>query len=443
MSDDKRVSGGVSATPTSWLSACSRGDVSCTKLALSLVSPQHSKNKELYDTLMDELTQLEAQHAKIPRPHVEPDGAFYNALIGVYTNIEKKCVAFLSELLKSEEANLTTDQMIDDVLKRLEVDLTKTEIAFRGRQTQWGQPSYDGTRSKSYLHNQYQFVSSQLYPIFLKYYLKRFAFNIPSVAMSKQLAAFDPHTIGTEISQNPSFSNVQRLAERAAFVEITKKRHQEVARINRELQQKYGGKYVAYVNENPQAQSHEYYYHEPGRSISTFDRPEITEQRIQHEQDELKAHLDSLLRTAVEKSGTFTTSSYYLMIDVRYSGEFVGGFGYRIILPFTQRTYPTTFSHIIRIMKENYGESFVQPTFKNKKATRPIFFVNNVRFKGYDATYTFNPGDLIEMKYPLFEKWQPQEVLSKGGKRKKRRTYKIVKTHKKRFHKSSKRIKQT
>ena len=58
--------------------------------------------------------------------------------------------------------------------------------------------------------------------------------------------------------------------------------------------------------------------------------------------------LDSLLVTAVENSNTLRTTSYYLMIDVRYSGVFVGGFGYRIILPFTRDTYPKTFSDIIQ-----------------------------------------------------------------------------------------------
>lgn len=416
------------------------------------MSVQYPTDQELYDTLMAELTQLEAQHAKIPRPQIEPAGAFYNALIDVYDNIEKTCLAFLSKLVNGDVDD-DSDKMIDAVLKRLEDNVKKTEIAFRGRATPWGGVSYGDPDPP--LRAPFNSLEEKLYPIFLKYYLERHRYDIPSVEMSKQITELklrdNPFLQRDDILQirqvkkssyiNYTLIYARPLAERAAFVEIIKKRYEEVVRMNRDLTQKYGGKYVAYVNENPAAPDYEYYYYEPGRKISTFDSPEITEQRIQREQVELKSHLDSLLVTAVENSNTLRTTSYYLMIDVRYSGVFVGGFGYRIILPFTRDTYPKTFSDIIHIMMAKYGESFVQPTFKNKKATRPIFFLNGERFKDYNTKYEFNPTDVIEMRYPLFEKWTPVTSPAgavgasgaanrKGGKNKKRRTYKSVKLRK-------------
>lgn len=399
----------------------------------SVMSVHHSKYKELYDKLNADLTTLEEQHAKIPRPHVEPATGFYNELIAVYENIEKKCLAFLSELAKSPDHD--TDRMIDTVLTRLDNNLRKTEIAFRGRATMWGQPSYDGTRTQSHLHNQYQYVSSQLYTIFLKYYLDKHRNKIPSVAMSKYITDAGLRdnplfqiTDNEEIKRNPSFENARRLAERAAFVQITKKRYEEVDRMNRELQKKNGGKYgkyVAYVNENPQAPDHEYFYYDTERRTSSFDPPEITEQYIQREQQELRTYLNSMLVDASEKSRGII-SSYYLTIHIRYSGSFEG-WGYSIMIPFKRNEYPETFSDIISIMKKFYGESFVQPTFKNRKATRPIFFLNSKRFKGYNIKYTFGPNDVIEMKYPLFENWDVVSSLvraAKGGKHKKRRTNK-------------------
>ena len=422
----------------------------------------------LYDTLMTELTELEAEHAKIPRPHTEPDGAFYKALIDVYDKIEKKCLAFLSELANGDVDD-ESDKMIDNVLKRLEDNVKKTEIAFRGRATRWGEVMH-GTPPHP-LQDPIRHLEEQLYPIFLKYYLERHAFDIPSLQISTQINGLklrdNPFLQRDDILEirqarqssyiNYNITSARRLAERRAFVEITKKRYEEVARMNQKLQEKYGGKYVAYVNENPQLPDYEYFYYEPGRNISTFDDPEITEERIQREQDELKAHLDRLLVTAVEKSNTLGMTSYYLMIDVRYSGVFVGGFGYRIILPFTRDTYPTKFSHIIRILTEIYGDSFVQPTFKNRKATRPIFILNGKRFKDYDKTeYTFKSTDVIEMHYPLFEKWTPVSSSTGsvvatgskriGGKNKKKRTYKSVKLrkmHRKSRHRSRRYVKRT
>ena len=423
-------------------------------------------DQELYDTLMAELTELEAEHAKIPRPHTEPAGAFYNALIDVYDKIEKKCLAFLSNLVNGNVDD-ESDKMIDKVIKRLEDNIKKTEIAFRGRATRWGEVMH-GTPPDP-LQDPIRHLEEQLYPIFLKYYLIQHAHDIPSLQISTQINSLrlrdNPlHNDILEIRQakkssyiNYNITHARSLAERKAFVEITKKRYEEVARMNQELQQKYGGKYVAYVNENPDVPDYEYFYHEPGRNISRFEDPEITEQHIQREQDELKAHLDRLLVTAVEKSNTLGMTSYYLMIDVRYSGAFVGGFGYRIILPFTRDTYPKKFSHIIRILTEIYGDSFVQPTFKNRKATRPIFILNGKRFKDYDKTeYTFKSTDVIEMHYPLFEKWTPVfspagSVVASGSKRiggknkKKRTTYKSVnfrKMHRKSRHRSSRYVKR-
>ena len=432
------------------------------------MSVHYPTDQELYDTLNTELTQLEEEHAKIPRPHTYPDYGFYKDLISVYEKIEKKCLAFLSELANGDVDD-ESDKMIDNVLNRLEDDVKKTEIAFSGRATRWGEVTH-GTPPHP-LQDPIRHLEEQLYPIFLKYYLERHAVDIPPVEMSTQITELklrdNPFLQRDDILEirqarqssyiNYTITSARRLAERRAFVQIINKRYEEVARMNQELQQKYGGKYVAYVNENPKSPDYEYFYYEPGRNISTFDHPAITEQRIQREQDELKDHLNSLLVTAVEKSKTLGATSYYLMIDVRYSGVFVGGFGYRIILPFTRDTYPTKFSHIIRILTETYGDSFVQPTFKNRKATRPIFILNGKRFKDYDKTeYTFESTDVIEMHYPLFEKWTPVSSSTGsvvatgskriGGKNKKKRTYKSVKLrkmHRKSRHRSRRYVKRT
>jgi hypothetical protein len=431
------------------------------------MSVHYPTDQDFYDKLNAKLIQLEEEHAKIPRPHTEPAGAFYDALISVYEKIEKKCLAFLSKLAHGDVDD-ESDKIIDDVLKRLADDVKKTEIAFRGRATLWGQPTM-GTPPHP-LEDPFRHLEEKLYPIFIKYYLERHAYDIPPLEMSRQITELksrDNQVLqGDDIQAirqtrrssyiDYTLTNARRLAERAAFVQIINKRYEEVARMNRELQQKYGGKYVAYVNENPKSPDYEYFYYEPGRQISTYDHPAITEQRIQREQDELKDHLNSLLVTAVEKSKTLGATSYYLMIDVRYSGVFVGGFGYRIILPFTRNTYPTNFSHIIRILTKTYGDSFVQPTFKNRKATRPIFIFNRQRFKDYETEYVFKSTDVIEMHYPLFEKWTAVSspagsvVATKsnggGGKNKKKRTYKSVKLrkmHRKSRHRSRGYVKRT
>ena len=83
--------------------------------------------------------------------------------------------------------------------------------------------------------------------------------------------------------------------------------------------------------------------------------------------------------------------------------------------------------------------------------------MNGKRFKDYDKTeYTFKSTDVIEMHYPLFEKWTPVSSSTgsvvatgskrKGGKNKKKRTYKRVKLrkmHRKSTHRSRRYVKRT
>jgi hypothetical protein len=82
--------------------------------------------------------------------------------------------------------------------------------------------------------------------------------------------------------------------------------------------------------------------------------------------------------------------------------------------------------------------------------------LNNQRFKDYETKYDFKSTDVIEMHYPLFEKWKAVSspagsvVATKsnrgGGKNKKKRTYKSVKLrkmHRKSRHRSRGYVKRT
>ena len=204
---------------------------------------------------------------------------------------------------------------------------------------------------------------------------------------------------------------------------------------NKELKQKYGDKYVAYLNQIPEY-NYRYYYVEhkanPKHSVSRLEHPDHTERQIrlkqeqmaqeqreqQEQKDELNAHLSDLAKKAKEKSGSIFGP--WLLHIVLPDGTSI-----QVPLKFSE--WPNTGNKLIDIIAKVYGEHVVRPVFKGKRAGPPSFIFNERAIANEEIIEIPN-DDTIKMVYPPLHDWQP---VSRGGKSKKRMAAKKPKSMRK------------
>ena len=219
-----------------------------------------------------------------------------------------------------------------------------------------------------------------------------------------------------------TYECAKKLAKENAATQMIESEKAYLAQVNQSLKQKYGNKYVAYLNQIPEY-NYRYYYVEhkanPKQSVSRLEHPDHTERQIRLKQEqmaqehqqkvELNAHLSDLAKKAKGKSGFIFGNSAWRLHIVLPDGT-------DIVIPLKFSAWPTSGDDIIDIITQIYGEHVVRPVFKGKRAGSPSFIFNGRTITNREKIEIPNDGT-IKMVYPPLHEWRP---VSRGGKSKKR-----------------------
>jgi hypothetical protein len=417
-------------------------------------SEELPNQKEEYARLMRELDELEKKHAGFRQGMAKGDEPG-KPVVEVYETMEQKCLKLLKEWdemdyssddmdhLRDDKAFSTMEhdrnRMFDAIVERMRTNLENTVNAYRDRDTRHlrGHPTmgYEW-RSDSLFYDLYR----KLEPILAthEYYNMDYwdALRIHAAKAAKEAAK---EAAMREAMMRSSWSRSvptpQRFPEGACFTyECAKKLAKENAatrlidqektrlvQVNQALKQKYGDKYVAYLNQIPEY-NYIFYYVEhnkanPKHSVSRVEHPDYTERQIRLKQEqmaqeqqqkvELNAHLSDLAKKAKEKSGSIFGP--WLLHIVLPDGT-------SIQVPLKFSAWPTTGDNLIDIIAKVYGEPVVRPVFKGKRAGPPSFIFNGRAIANGENVEIPNDGT-IKMVYPPLHEWRP---VSRGGKSKKK-----------------------
>jgi hypothetical protein len=228
-----------------------------------------------------------------------------------------------------------------------------------------------------------------------------------------------------------TYECAKKLAKENAATRMIDEAKTRLVQENQALKQKYGDKYVAYLNQIPEY-NYRYYYVEhnkanPKHSVSRLEHPDYTERqnRLKQEQMaqeqqqkvELNAHLSDMAKKAKVKSGVIFGNSAWLLHIVLPDGT-------SIVIPLKLSAWPTTGDNLIDIITQVYGEHVVRPVFKGKRAGPPSFIFNGRAIANGENVEIPN-GGTIKMVYPPLHEWRP---VSRGGKSKKKMTAKKTKS---------------
>ena len=219
-----------------------------------------------------------------------------------------------------------------------------------------------------------------------------------------------------------TYECAKKLAKEHAATRWIDEAKTRLAQLNQALKQKYGNKYVAYLNQIPEY-NYRYYYVEhkanPKQSVSRLEHPDHTERQIRLKQEqmaqehqqkvELNAHLSDLAKKAKGKSGFIFGNSAWRLHIVLPDGT-------DIVIPLKFSAWPTSGDDLIDIITQVYGEHVVRPVFKGKRAGPPSFIFNGRAITNREKIEIPNDGT-IKMVYPPLHEWRP---VSRGGKSKKK-----------------------
>lgn len=230
-----------------------------------------------------------------------------------------------------------------------------------------------------------------------------------------------------------TYECAKKLAKEHAVTRWIDEEKTRLVQLNQALKQKYGNKYVAYLNEKPEY-NYMYYYVEhkanPKHSVSRLEHPDHTERQIrlkqeqmaqeqreqQEQKDELNAHLSDL---ATKSRIIVSNNPWRLHIGLPNGTD--------AVIPLKHSKWPTSGNDIIDIIAQTYGKHVVRPVFKGKRAGPPSFTFNGRTVANGEKIEILN-DDTIQMVYPPFHEWRP---VSRGGKSKKKPKFvKRGRTHK-------------
>ena len=409
--------------------------------------------KEEYARLMRELDELEKKHAGLRQQMAAMD-ASGKPVIEVYETMEQKCLKLLKEWddmdyssddtdhVKDDKAYSTMEhdrnRMFDAIIARMRTNLENTVHAYReqvmrplrgsnlnGYEWRSDQLFYDLYRKLDPIltqHEQYDMEYSDALRIHAAKKAASFAAAMREAMMSSSWSRSVPTPQRFPEGACFTYECAKKLAKEHAATQMIESEKAYLAQVNQALKQKYGNKYVAYLNEKPEY-NYRYYYVEhkanPKQSVSRLEHPDHTERQIRLKQEqmaqehqqkvELNAHLSDLAKKAKGKSGVIFGNSAWRLHIVLPDGT-------SIVIPLKFSAWPTSGDDIIDIITQIYGEHVVRPVFKGKRAGSPSFIFNGRSITNREKIEIPNDGT-IKMVYPPLHEWRP---VSRGRKRKKK-----------------------
>jgi hypothetical protein len=407
-------------------------------------SEDEPNQKEEYARLMHELDELEKTHAGL-REQMATMDAPGKPVIDVYETMEQTCLKLLKEWDDMEYSRDDMEvsggedaRMFDAIIERMRSNLENTVNAYRDR-------TMRPLRGSNL--NGYEWRSDQLFydlyrkldPILTKHeYYDMSYLDALRMHAVKEAARAAREAAMMSSSWSRSVPTPQRFPEGACFTyECAKKLAKEHAvtrwideektrlvQLNQALKQKYGNKYVAYLNENPEY-NYMYYYVEhkanPKHSVSRLEHPDHTERQIrlkqeqmaqeQREQQEQKDELNAHLSDLATKSRIIVSNNPWLLHIGLPNGT-------DAVIPLKHSKWPTSGNDIIDIIAQTYGKHVVRPVFKGKRAGPPSFTFNGRTVANGEKMEIPNDGT-FKMVYPPLHEWRP---VSRGGRSKKNPT---------------------
>jgi hypothetical protein len=422
------------------------------KIKMSSSEEELPNQKEEYARLIRELDELEKKHAGLRQQMAAMD-ASGKPVIEMYELMEQKCLKLLKEWddmdyskddTDYDEAHDDANRMFDAIIARMRTNLENTVHAYReqvmrplrgsnlnGYEWRSDQLFYDLYRKLDPILTQHEYYDMEYSDALRIHAAKEAARAAREAAMREAMMSS---------SWSRSVPTPQRFPEGACFTyECAKKLAKEhaatrwideakthLAQLNQALKQKYGNKYVAYLNQKPEY-NYRYYYVEhkanPKQSVSRLEHPDHTERQIRLKQEqmaqeqreqqqqkvEFNAHLSDLAKKSEVKSGVIFGNSAWRLHIVLPDGT-------DIVIPLKFSAWPTSGDDIIDIITQMYGEHVVRPVFKGKRAGPPSFIFNGRAITNREKIEIPNDGT-IKMVYPPLHEWRP---VSRGGKSKKR-----------------------
>ena len=408
-------------------------------------SEDEPNQKEEYARLMQELDELEKKHAGL-RQQMAQGLVLEQTVIEMYETMEQKCLKLLKEWDDMEYSRDDMEvsggedaRMFDAIIARMRSNLENTVHAYRERVMspfrgsnlngyEWrsDQLFYDLYRKLDPILTQHEYYDMSYSDALRMHAVKEAARAAREAAMREAMMSS---------SWSRSVPTPQRFPEGACFTyECAKKLAKENAatrwideektrlvKLNQALKQKYGNKYVAYLNEKPEY-NYMYYYVEhkanPKHSVSRLEHPDHTERQIrlkqeqmaqeqreqQEQKDELNAHLSDL---ATKSRIIVSNNPWRLHIGLPNGTD--------AVIPLKHSKWPTSGNDIIDIIAQTYGKHVVRPVFKGKRAGPPSFTFNGRTVANGEKIEILN-GDTIQMVYPPLHEWRP---ISRGGRSKK------------------------
>jgi hypothetical protein len=371
-------------------------------------------------------------------------------VIEMYETMEQKCLKLLKEWDNMDYSSDDTDwvlstmehdrnRMFDAIIERMRTNLDNTVHAHRERVMRPLRGSclhgFEWTP-----HALFYDLYRKLEPILTthEYYNMEYsdALRIHAAKAAKEAAK---EAAMREAMMSSSWSRSvptpQRFPEGACFTyECAKKLAKEHAatrwideektrlvQLNQALKQKYGDKYVAYLNQIPEY-NYRYYYVEhkanPKHSVSRLEHPDHTERQIrlkqeqmaqeQREQQEQKDELNAHLSDLATKSRIIVSNNPWLLHIGLPNGT-------DAVIPLKHSKWPTSGNDIIDIIAQTYGKHVVRPVFKGKRAGPPSFTFNGRTVANGEKMEIPNDGT-FKMVYPPLHEWRP---VSRGGRSKK------------------------
>jgi hypothetical protein len=412
--------------------------------------------KEEYARLIRELDELEKKHAGL-RQQMAQGIVLEKTVIEVYEIMEQKCLKLLKEWddmdyskddTDYDEAHDDANRMFDAIIARMRTNLENTVHAYReqvmrplrgsnlnGYEWRSDQLFYDLYRKLDPILTTHEYYDMS-YSDALRIHAAKAAKEAAREAAEQESLRQRMEDGDFSVFMSRSVPTPQRFPEGACFTyECAKKLAKEhaatrwideakthLAQLNQALKQKYGNKYVAYLNQIPEY-NYRYYYVEhkanPKQSVSRLEHPDHTERQIRLKQEqmaqehqqkvELNAHLSDLAKKAKGKSGVIFGNSAWRLHIVLPDGT-------SIVIPLKFSAWPTSGDDIIDIITQIYGEHVVRPVFKGKRAGSPSFIFNGRSITNREKIEIPNDGT-IKMVYPPLHEWRP---VSRGGKSKKK-----------------------
>jgi hypothetical protein len=419
-------------------------------------SKDEPNQKEEYARLMRELDELEKKHSQ-SREQMAQGLVLEKTVIEMYEIMEQKCLKLLKEwdemdyssddtdYISGDKAYITMEhdrnRMFDAIVERMRTILENTVHAYRERVMrplrgsclhgfEWTPHAlfYDLYRKLEPILTTHEYDNME-YSDALRIHAAKAAKEAAKEAAMREAMMSSSWSRSVPTPQRfPegacfTYECAKKLAKENAATRMIDEAKTRLVQENQALKQKYGDKYVAYLNQIPEY-NYTFYYVEhnkakPKYSVSRVEHPDYTERQLRLKQEqmaqehqqkvELNAHLSDLAKKTKEKSGVIFGNSAWRLHIVLPDGT-------SIVIPLKLSAWPTTGDNLIDIITQVYGEHVVRPVFKGKRAGPPSFIFNG-RVIANGENIEIPNGGTIKMVYPPLHEWQP---VSRGGKSKKK-----------------------